>query len=46
MVQTLLHKGGESNVFLREVVDKALMEMASGVSPSKALIALIVGGVR
>ncbi len=46
MVQVLLHKGGEANAFLREVVEKAMGEMISNVSPSKALSSLILGGMR
>lgn len=46
IVQSLLHKCSESNAFLREVVDKSIAEMIANVNPSKALIALIMGGLR
>lgn len=46
VVQTLLHKCSESNAFLREVVDKSMLEMTNCVSPAKALTALIMGGMQ
>ena len=45
MVRILLHKGGESNAFIREDVEKALTEMVNAVSPGKSLTALISGGL-
>ena len=45
MVQVLLHKSGETNTFLREGVEKALSEMVSNVSLSKAILALLSGGM-
>ena len=45
VVRILLHKGGESNAFIREDVEKALTEMLNNVSPGKILTALISGGL-
>ena len=45
VVRILLHKGGESNAFIREDVEKALTEMVNAVSPGKSLTALISGGL-
>ena len=45
VVRILLHKGGESNTFIREDVEKALTEMLNVVSPGKSLTALISGGL-
>jgi len=45
VVRILLHKGGESNAFIREDVEKALTEMVNGVSPGRSLTALISGGL-
>lgn len=45
-MQILLHKCGESNAFLRDAVDKAMKEMVTNVSSSKALAALIQGGLK
>ncbi|CAL1537741.1 unnamed protein product [Lymnaea stagnalis] len=42
--KTLLAKGGESNQFIREDVDKALCNMVDNVTPQRALLALLVGG--
>jgi len=44
-VQALLRKSGESNTFLREGVEKTLGEMISNVSLSKAILALLGGGM-
>ncbi|XP_069590951.1 TOG array regulator of axonemal microtubules protein 1 [Ranitomeya imitator] len=44
-VRVLLHKAGESNVFIREDVDKALDAMVQNVTPVRALAALINGGL-
>ena len=44
LVRTLLHKGGESNSFIREDVEKALGEMEKNVSLARCLMALISGG--
>ena len=46
VVRDLLHKGGESNAFIREDVEKALTEMLNNVSHSRSLQALIAGGLR
>ncbi len=40
----LVPKGGESNAFIREDVDKALDSMVQNVSPQRALCALINAG--
>ncbi len=45
IVKVLLHKGTESNAFIREDVEKALCEMVINVSHHKCLIALINGGL-
>ena len=45
-VRVLLHKGGESNAFIREDVDKALNEMIYSVSPARSLTSLISGGLQ
>lgn len=45
VVRILLHKGGESNAFIREDVEKALTEMVNSVSPGRSLTALISGGL-
>ena len=45
IVKVLLHKGTESNAFIREDVEKALCEMVVNVSHHKCLIALINGGL-
>ncbi|XP_075700053.1 TOG array regulator of axonemal microtubules protein 1 isoform X1 [Rhinoderma darwinii] len=44
-VRVLLHKAGESNIFMREDVDKALGAMVQHVTPVRALAALINGGL-
>lgn len=44
LTKTLLAKGGESNNFIREDVDKALINMIDHVSSQRALLALISGG--
>ena len=47
VVKVLLHKGGESSVFIREDVERALAEMVSVVTPrSRCLAALVNGGLR
>ena len=47
VVKVLLHKGGESSVFIREDVERALAEMVSVVTPSGCLVTLLVnGGLR
>ncbi|KAG8443864.1 hypothetical protein GDO86_009161 [Hymenochirus boettgeri] len=43
--RVLLHKIGDSNEFIREESDQSLGIMVENVSPSKALPALIAGGV-
>ncbi|CAH2256062.1 TOG array regulator of axonemal microtubules 2 isoform X6 [Pelobates cultripes] len=45
ITRVLLHKIGDSNDFIREESDKVLGVMVENVSPSKALVALIVSGV-
>ncbi|KAI8785321.1 TOG array regulator of axonemal microtubules protein 1 [Biomphalaria glabrata] len=42
--KTLLAKGGESNQFIREDVDKALCSLVDNLSPQRAMLALILGG--
>uniref|UniRef100_UPI00398EEE20 TOG array regulator of axonemal microtubules protein 2-like isoform X2 n=2 Tax=Pristiophorus japonicus TaxID=55135 RepID=UPI00398EEE20 len=42
----LLHRTGDSNEFIREEAVKALAVMAKNVSPSRALTALIAGGLN
>ncbi|KAG8561400.1 hypothetical protein GDO81_015336 [Engystomops pustulosus] len=44
-VRALLHKAGESNLFIREDVDKAVDAMVQNVTPVRALTALINGGL-
>lgn len=44
VVRTLLAKNGESNGFIREDSERALGAMVEGVTPQRALIALISGG--
>lgn len=46
VVRSLLHKTGDASVFIREDCEKALGEMASGVSAPRALTALVQGGTR
>ena len=46
VVKVLLHKGGESSVFIREDVERALAEMVSAVTPSRCLVALVNGGLQ
>ncbi|XP_069092306.1 TOG array regulator of axonemal microtubules protein 2 isoform X2 [Pleurodeles waltl] len=46
VARVLLHKIGDSNEFIREEADRSLMIMVENVSPSKALAALIAGGVN
>eukprot|EP00062_Callorhinchus_milii_P018045 gi/632971096/ref/XP_007902004.1/ PREDICTED: protein FAM179B [Callorhinchus milii] len=45
-VRTLLHKAGESSIFIREDVDKALNAMIVNVTPARALSSLISGGLN
>ena len=45
VVQVLLHKAGESNAFLRQLVDRCMMAMVTNVSPQRALVALVHGGL-
>ncbi|GCB72810.1 hypothetical protein scyTo_0002198 [Scyliorhinus torazame] len=45
-VKILLHKASESNAFIREDVDKALNAMVMNVSPARALLSLISGGLN
>ncbi|XP_048386467.1 TOG array regulator of axonemal microtubules protein 2-like isoform X2 [Stegostoma tigrinum] len=46
VTRILLHKTGDSNEFIREEAAKALAVMAENVSPSRALTALIAGGLN
>ncbi|XP_068135756.1 TOG array regulator of axonemal microtubules protein 2 isoform X2 [Hyperolius riggenbachi] len=46
LARILLHKIGDSNDFIREEADKSLGIMVENVSPSKAMSALIAGGVN
>ncbi|XP_069772437.1 TOG array regulator of axonemal microtubules protein 1 isoform X2 [Narcine bancroftii] len=45
-VKILLHKAGESNAFIREGVDKALNTMVFNVTPARAVLSLINGGLN
>ncbi|KAG8449147.1 hypothetical protein GDO86_015992 [Hymenochirus boettgeri] len=45
-VRVLLHKAGESSVFIREEVDRTLNAMVQNVTPGRALASLISGGLR
>ncbi|XP_053331348.1 TOG array regulator of axonemal microtubules protein 1 [Spea bombifrons] len=44
-VKVVLHKAGESSVFIREDVDKTLDAMVENVTPVRAMMSLINGGV-
>lgn len=44
VVRGLLAKNGESNGFIREDSERALVAMVDGVTPQRALVALISGG--
>ncbi|KAM8920816.1 TOG array regulator of axonemal microtubules protein 1 [Pelodytes ibericus] len=44
-VRVLLHKSGEPNTFIREDIDKTLDAMVQNVTPVRALIALLNGGL-
>ena len=44
VVRGLLAKNGESNGFIREDSERALAAMVDGVTPQRALLALIAGG--
>lgn len=44
VVRGLLAKNGESNGFIREDSERALAAMVDGVTPQRALIALVAGG--
>ncbi|XP_072103233.1 TOG array regulator of axonemal microtubules protein 2-like [Mobula birostris] len=46
VARILLHKTGDSNQFIREEAVKALGTMMHSVSPSRALTALIAGGLN
>ena len=46
VVHILLHKTGDTSVFIREDCEKALGEMVRGVSAPRALTALVQGGAR
>ncbi|XP_059838819.1 TOG array regulator of axonemal microtubules protein 2-like isoform X2 [Hypanus sabinus] len=46
VARILLHKTGDSNEFIREEAVKALGIMTQSVSPSRALTALIAGGLN
>merc|ERR1719494_1143560 len=43
-VKVLVCKAGESNEFIRNDVERALSEMTSTVTPTRAMISLIAGG--
>ena len=45
-VKVLVCKAGESNEFIRNDVERALSEMTSTVTPTRAMISLIAGGGR
>ncbi|XP_064623563.1 TOG array regulator of axonemal microtubules protein 1-like isoform X2 [Lineus longissimus] len=44
ITKVLLAKSGESNGFIREDVDKALVHMVDSATPQRALLAIVVGG--
>ena len=44
-MKVLLLKSGESNVFIREDVEKTMCEIVQHASPGKLLLALITGGI-
>ncbi|XP_067119800.1 TOG array regulator of axonemal microtubules protein 1 [Centruroides vittatus] len=44
IVQTLLHKTGESVGFIRDDIEKAMNNMIEEVSSNKAILAVILGG--
>ncbi|GAB6029733.1 hypothetical protein CHUAL_005452 [Chamberlinius hualienensis] len=44
--KVLLHKSGESNVFIKDDVEKSLTQMVENVTPQRAAIALIAGGAN
>lgn len=44
MVQALLNKSGENVCFIREDVERALMNMVEEMPQTRAAIALIVNG--
>ena len=45
-VKTLLIKNCDTNVFIREDVEKALSAMVENVTPQRAMVALISSGAR
>lgn len=45
-MKVLLHKAGESSIFIREDVERALAEMVSVVTPTRCLVALVNGGLK
>ena len=46
LAKVLLAKNAETNGFIRDDVEKALYAMVDGVTPQKAICALIIGGAR
>lgn len=46
VVKVLLHKTGESNVFIREDVERTMHEVVQYATPSKLLLAIIASGQR
>ncbi|KAI6657581.1 Nose resistant to fluoxetine protein 6-like [Oopsacas minuta] len=45
IIKALLHKAGESNMFIRDDVEKSLYVMIQNISANKAFTALISGGI-
>ena len=45
-MKVLLHKTGESNVFIREDVERTMCEIVQNATPGKLLLAIIAGGQR
>ncbi|XP_071976809.1 TOG array regulator of axonemal microtubules protein 1-like [Engystomops pustulosus] len=45
IAKVLLHKAGEANSFIRDAVDSTLISMVNNVSPGRALVAVIEGGL-
>ena len=46
MVKTLLLRNGDTNVFIREDVEKALTAMMENVTPQRAMASVITVGAR
>lgn len=46
MVQALLHKSGENVVFIREDIERALLNMIDYMPQTRAAISLIINGSK